>query len=197
MAIREKDEQEEGTEKPAEGVSGRNKKKIIIFATAGVLLLVLGIGLPLMLMGGSDGDEAAHEQEVIPEVVYKRAKLDTFIVNLSDPKRFLKTTLLLEYDPNLLPTEGGAGGGSGHGGGGSGGHGAPADPTALPAEMKEKEALVRDAVIQVLSSKRAEDLLTNQGKSSLKEELVEAINTALDFPEPSVVAVYFTEFIIQ
>lgn len=196
MATKDKEEQEEGAEKPAEGASGKNKKKIIIFAVAGVLLLVLGIGLPLMLMGGKSDGEATQEQEVIPEVVYKRAKLDTFIVNLSDPKRFLKATLLLEYDPNLLPTEGGEGGGAGHGGGGSEGA-AKVDPTALPPQMKEKEALVRDAVIQVLSSKRAEDLLTNQGKSSLKEELVEAINTALDFPEPAVVAVYFTEFIIQ
>ena len=67
----------------------------------------------------------------------------------------------------------------------------------MPAPIKEKEALVRDAVIQVLSSKRADDLLTNTGKTALKEELVEAINTALDFPDPPVVGVYFTEFIIQ
>jgi len=198
---KEKDEEEgkegkEGEETTAD--AGKKKKKLMIFAGAGVLLLLLGIGVPLMLMGGK-GEEGDAEMtdEAVPEVVYKRAKLDTFIVNLSNPKRFLKVTMLLEYDPTLLPTEG-AGEGGGHGGGG-GGSGGPAkvDPTALPPQMKDKEPQLRDAVIQVLSSKRAVVLLTAQGKQSLKEELIEAINTALDFPDATVVGVFFTEFIIQ
>lgn len=190
-------EAKEGTE--ATNSASKKKKKMMIFAGAGVVLLLLLVGIPLLLMGGkSDQSEDETDiEEPVPEVIYKRAKLDTFIVNLSDPKRFLKTTLLIEYDPSLLPSEeGGKGGGHAGGGGGSGGE-AKVDPTALPPQIKDKEPQVRDAIIQVLSSKRAEDLLTATGKQALKEELVEAINTALDFPDVAVVGVFFTEFIIQ
>lgn len=199
MAVKDKDTEEEGAEGTAQpdASAANKKKKLILFGGIGVVVLLLAIGIPLMFMGKSGGSEGDGAEEVVPEVIYKRAKLDTFIVNLSDAKRYLKVTMLLEYDPSLLSSEGGEGGGGGHGGGGSGGEGAAPAPDALPSQIKEKEPQVRDAVIQVLSSKRAEDLLTSTGKQSLKEELIESINTALDFPEPPIVQVYFTEFIIQ
>lgn len=191
MAKEEKPEGGEATEAPKKG-----KKKLIIFAVVGlVVVAALAVGIPMMLGGG----DAEHEEELEEEApkVYMQAKLDTFIVNLSQAKNFLKVTMLIEYDPEALHPHGedGHGGGGGYGGGGSGG--GAADPTALPPELKAKEPQIRDAVIRVLSSKKAEDVLTPEGKESLKEELVEALNEAVAFDEPPVTNVYFTEFIVQ
>jgi flagellar basal body-associated protein FliL len=49
----------------------------------------------------------------------------------------------------------------------------------------------------VLSSKKAEDVLTSDGKERLKEELIEGLNEAVALEEPPLTAVFFTEFIIQ
>lgn len=174
----------------------KSKKKLIIFGAIGlVVVAVLAIGVPMMLGGGEpEGGEEVDEEA--PKV-YMQAKLETFIVNLSQAKNFLKVTMLIEYDPDALHPAGeeGHGGGGGYGGGGSGGGGA--DPTALPPELKAKEPQIRDAVIRVLSSKKSEEVLTPEGKEALKEELVEALNEAVGFDEPPITNVYFTEFIVQ
>jgi flagellar FliL protein len=67
----------------------------------------------------------------------------------------------------------------------------------LPEVLADREAIIRDAIIRVLSSKSKEQVLSTEGKEILKEELVEAINDASGLDEPPVVAVYFTEFIVQ
>jgi flagellar FliL protein len=90
----------------------------------------------------------------------------------------------------------GSGGGHGYGGGAAGG-GAPPDPTALPEVMLAREPMVRDAIIRVLASKRAVEVLTIDGKERLKEEIVESVNEALQFSESTVTNVYFAEFIVQ
>jgi flagellar basal body-associated protein FliL len=56
---------------------------------------------------------------------------------------------------------------------------------------------MKDAIIRILSSKKADDLLTAEGKERLKDELLEGINEAVGLEEPPVVGVFFTEFIIQ
>ena len=49
--------------------------------------------------------------------------------------------------------------------------------------------------IQVLSSRTAADILTNEGKMALKDEIKQNINDIMG--EDKVIEVYFTEFIIQ
>ena len=63
--------------------------------------------------------------------------------------------------------------------------------------MAARETQIRDVIIRILSSKHADDLLTQDGKERLKEELLEGINEAVGLEEPAVTGVYFTEFIIQ
>lgn len=94
--------------------------------------------------------------------------LDQFIVNLTTQsgRRYLKTSINVELSqPNLT------------------------------AEMDTKRAVVRDAVISVLSSKSIEEISTEKGKEKLKEELMMRLNEFL--VDGQVVSLFFIDFVIQ
>ncbi|RMG40301.1 MAG: flagellar basal body protein FliL [Candidatus Dadabacteria bacterium] len=191
MADEEKTEQAEGEE----GAKPKSKKKLFIIIGAVVLLLVGGGVAFAFIGGGSSGEEGEDEQvEEHQEKHYETVEFDTFIVNLSANSSFLKVKLILEYDPELVMGGEGEGGGHAYGGGASGGG---EGEGGLPGVLGEKEPQIRDAVIRVLSSKTAEEVLTQEGKEALKEELIEAINEATGLDEGPVVNIYFAEFIIQ
>lgn len=187
----------EGEAAPA---AGGNKKKIIIIAAAAVVVLGGGAGAFLMKGGEKKEEQPAEVAEEVK--TYRVAQIPPLIVNLSDASSFLKVSMLIEYDPEIIAKySGGARGGGGHGGGGAGGGGegggGGAKPGELPPLLKSREPMIRDAIIKVLSAKRAEQVLSVEGKDQLKEELIEAINEASGIEEPAVVNVYFTDFIIQ
>lgn len=54
---------------------------------------------------------------------------------------------------------------------------------------------VRNAILAVLADKKSEDVLTVDGKSKLRAELLKAAQAASE--EPEVKAVYITDFIVQ
>ena len=56
-------------------------------------------------------------------------------------------------------------------------------------------AALRDAILSVLASARADQLLTADGKEQLKSDLVRVIGERV--PEMGVENVYFTEFLVQ
>ena len=185
----EKEEPKEGSEAP----KPKSKKKLIIIIVA--VLLLVGGGAGFFLMSGGE-EEIKEEVEEIK--VFKTIKLDPFIVNLSEAKSFLKVAILIEYDETLLNklTGGSAAGGSGHGGGGGGGGAAPPEG-GFPPSMIEKEARIRDRIISILSAKSPSDVLSVIGKQNLKDELIESLNEVIELPEPVIVNIYFTEFIVQ
>lgn len=201
MAEEEKKEGEGGEE----AAPPKSKKKLIIIVVAAVVLLGGGGGAFMMMSGGAkpEGEVALDEQAPAEkETVYEHAELETFIVNLSENSSFLKVRILLEYDPAILAKYDGSGGAEGaEGGGEGGGHGsggaAAADAGGLPAVLKKREPMMRDAIIRVLSTKSADDVLSGDGKERLKEELVEAINEAVGLDEGPIVGIYFLEFIVQ
>lgn len=187
----------EAKEQPKEGeapAKPKGKKKLIIILVV-VLLLAGGGGFFLLKGGGEEESAEKKEEETTEARVVKRIKLDTMIVNLSEAKSFLKVSMLLEYDPEVLAKVAAHGAGEGHGGGGSGG-GEEAEG-GFPGEMLEKEPVVKDAILRVLSSKTPAELLTVTGKQTLKDELIETINETLEYSEPVIINIYFTEFIIQ
>lgn len=191
---KEKDEAAEGAEAAAKP---KSKKKLIIIVAA--VLVLGGGGAAFALMGGSkapaEGEEHAQAEEEHKH--YATAQLDTIIVNLSENSSFLKVKMTLEYDPEIVAkAEGGAEGGGeggGHGGGGAGG----AEEGGLPHFITAKEAFIRDAIITVLSSKTPAEVLSVEGKETIKEELIEAINGAIGLEEGPIVNVYFNEFLVQ
>jgi flagellar basal body-associated protein FliL len=182
---------EEQAKEGEEAAPKKSKKKLFIFAGVGVVVLILALAVP-MLMGGEKKEVI---EEPLPE--YKLAKFDTFIVNLSEQKSFLKVTLLLEYDLTALNRVAAPKSGQGGGHGGGGGGGKTVDPTAMPPQLVEKEPILKDAVIRVLSSKRPAEVLTAEGKDQIKEELIEALNEALGYEEPVITNIFFSEYIVQ
>lgn len=193
------------TEESAEGEKPKKKSKKVIFIALGVVLLIAGAGVPMFLMGGAPEDEKAEEhaeEEHHEEKHLETADLGTLVVNLSEATSFLKAHILVEFDNVIVekqmkpPPEGeehaAEEGGGGHGGGEKAGGAAP-----LPEFMAKREIQIKDTLLRVLSSKKAEDVLTAEGKERLKEELIEGLNEAVALEEPPLTAVYFTEFIIQ
>ena len=176
---------------PAEGEAAPKGKKKLIIIIAVVAVVVIGAAA-FFLMGGKkeEGAEGQAEEHAEEHKHYEQAELPSFIVNLSETSNFLKVKLLLEFDPEVLAKAGGEAGGGGHGGEGEKGGG-------LPGLLGTREAMIQDAVIKVLSAKKAADVLTVEGKEQIKEELLEAINEASQLEEPPIVAVYFREFIVQ
>lgn len=192
-------------EEAPEGEAPKKKSKKVIFIALGVVLLVAGAGVPMFLMGGTpeEGEVAEHaEEEHHEEKHLETADLGTVVVNLSEATSFLKAHVLVEFDNVVVEKqtkkpEGEEAhaeeGGGGHGGGEKKGEGA----APLPEFMAKREIQIKDTLLRVLSSKKAEDVLTTEGKERLKEELIEGLNEAVALEEPPLTAVYFTEFIIQ
>jgi len=56
-------------------------------------------------------------------------------------------------------------------------------------------ARIRDSILSVLTVCKADSLLTSEGKTGLKKNLVNALNQSV--PELGVREVYFTEFLVQ
>jgi len=195
--------QEHEAEKPAEEKPKKSKKKMLIIGL-GVVSLVAGAGVPMLLMGGGEPEE--HE-EVVEEEHHevKRievADLGLFIVNLSENNSFLKTHIMMEYDAALLDKqtavhEEGAEGGKAEGGGASGGAKEGEGAGGAHPHITKRNNQLRDVVIRILSSKKASEVLTSDGKARLKEELVDGLNEALALEEPAVIGILFSEFIIQ
>jgi flagellar FliL protein len=140
--------------------------KIILIAILGVVVVLGGIGF---MVFKSKGQAKGAKPEKLPTA---EMQLGDFVVNLADTSqvRYLKTTIVLEV-------EGGKAGGGGHG------------------ESTGADAKIRDAVIQVLSSKTFAQLSAPDGKEKLKKDLIEAVNERLE--EGKAVEVYFNEFAMQ
>lgn len=104
------------------------------------------------------------------EEVKKIIELQPFIVNLADENeaRYLRLTVSLGI------------------GGAEGGEEKP-DQLFITR--------VRNAMLAVLSEKKSEQILTVEGKSKLRKELLKAAQAASE--EPHVEAIYITDFIVQ
>jgi hypothetical protein len=123
------------------------------------------------------------------------------IVNLSDPsgRTFIKSTIVLEFAPNdvsaylnkTVPTLDPAA---------AAGSVAPASPsqtytTTFKEELNARLPVINDIIITLLSTKKYDQIYTSEGKESLRQEIMQAVNTRL--VDYKVIQVYFTEFVVQ
>lgn len=114
--------------------------------------------------------DATGEQKVV-EVVKKEnlLPLDSFTVNLAQgegPRRYVRLDAVLKMSDS-----------------------------AKTAEFEARKPQIRDTIISILNTKRAEDLLKKEGKSFLKEEIKASINSFLI--DGSVDDIYYISFQIN
>jgi len=164
-----------------------NKVLLIIVGLVLLLVLVMGGGMFMIYtkLPSASPKPIVAEPEAAAEVVAEKAKpeeigavvsMDTFIVNLADPggNRYLRVTMDLELA------------------------GKPADKSAAKTagdELAKRMPQIRDAILMILSTKRYADISTSEGKTALREEILNAVNDIL--ASIQITRIYFKEFVIQ
>ncbi|MDP6639268.1 MAG: flagellar basal body-associated FliL family protein [SAR324 cluster bacterium] len=158
-----------------EGGGGGGKKKLIIIIVAVVLLLVIAIVAVLLLTGGEEEEEEIVEvtEEGEPLAAPIFLPLDSYIVNLKDGRRYLKTTIQLMLSEEM----------------------ASAYLTARIVEIK-------DIVLSELQDLSVEDIKQAESREALRQRLISAISQIFPSkpewvdPEP-IKKVLFEEFVLQ
>ena len=178
------------------GKKKKGKGKLLVILVA-VLVLALGGGGAAYFFMGRDaakgknakvkkadhGEEAAHgdeEEADAEEEGHEPAvvALPTFTVNLADKDatRYLRTTvsLLIKDAEKAASLSGG------------GEHKAAGEPVRI--------AMARSAILELLTTKTAEELMSAEGKTALKKEIAERASKAFRF---KVNDVLLSEFVVQ
>ncbi len=159
--------------------------------------------------GDSHGSDS-HSSEDGPTIVriYEPGEgymvdTGTKVVNLADPggRRFLRATVVIELPPLEdmdLPTATGTTEKPAAAGGG----GEEAGPSeeelrleAFNALMQKRLPIINDVINTLLTSKTFEEIYTVEGKEALRAEIRTELNRRI--PDLGVIAVYFTEFVVQ
>lgn len=168
---KEKLEEEENLEEEDE-IGGQKKfplKLVIIFVA---FLLLAGGGFFVwksgMIGGKSPEAVAAKEEDAGKPDMGPIFNLQTFIVNLADPrgKKYLKVKIDLELDNE-----------------------------DVKEEIDKRISQFRDTVLTLLSSKQLEDINGLEGKLQLRAEIISMLNQYLN--TGTIANLYFTEFIVQ
>ena len=156
--------------------------KILMILMAVIVVFMLGLGGGLFMMWNklsametqvqrtAGDDEQADKDTTVPveDLLGPIFPLDTFIVNLADKggKRYLRITIVLELDSE-----------------------------ELESEIKKRLPQVRDSILTVLPTKRFEDISSAKGKTMLRDQMLERINSFL--ARGQLTNIYFKEFVVQ
>ena len=164
----ETSQQSEVVEIPKSG--GGGLKWVVIAVVLVALLGGGGAGVWLLFLRGAAEPELVTSKEGQQRVSRARpiVSLETFIVNLADPKgkRYLKLKLDVE-----LSTK------------------------ASEKELRERMPQIRDQIIMALSSKTYQQIRGVPGKNVLRDELIARTNAILKTGKVN--KVYFTDFVVQ
>lgn len=154
----------------AETPEPKKSKKMLFIIVGAVLVLAIGGAAAFMLMRGR---EDAHDEQASAESktpVF--VVIDPFVVNLQeeDGVQYLQAALTLQV------------------------------PDAATAEtIKTFMPQVRSRLLMALSSKKASELLTSEGKRNLTDEIIDQLGEpfANGSKGPAVTDVFYTSFVIQ
>jgi flagellar FliL protein len=150
----------------------KSRRTLWLIIVAAVVLMSAGGFLVKNYLKPTDPVQPVVENKnSITDRVKSTMDLDSFLVNLADEEstRFVKVTFRLGLNESNLGEE------------------LKGNPVVLSA--------TRDTIISLLSTKKAEELLSIEGKKRLREEIRERVNPIL--PEGEVVEVFIMEFVIQ
>jgi flagellar FliL protein len=152
--------------------------KILVLLIGVMMMLMLGLGGGLFMMWNklsalnaqsvADAGEQPDEVVSLEQSLGPIFSLDTFIVNLADKggTRYLRVTMDLELGNSDLEDE-----------------------------LYKRLPQVRDSLLMILPNKRFEDISTVQGKTALRDEMLEALNGYLG--QGKITNIYFKEFVVQ
>ena len=152
--------------------------KILVLLIGVMMMLMLGLGGGLFMMWNqlsalnaqsvADAGEQTDEVVSLEQPLGPIFSLDTFIVNLADKggTRYLRVTMDLELGNSDLEDE-----------------------------LYKRLPQVRDSLLMILPNKRFEDISTVQGKTALRDEMLEALNGYLG--QGKITNIYFKEFVVQ
>jgi flagellar FliL protein len=186
-------EEEKKPEEAAPAADGGSKKALIKWAIVGVILLLfigIEVGIAVFfvekLKEPTGEEDAAKMQEAAEQEAALKAQTEMgttleapieVLVNISgEDGRFLKCGVQLEYDPS---------------------------DTQLGSELEMRKARMKDVILDIMSSHPMSDLMTNDGKKAIREQIVAEINAIL--PERGsdgkklgkIKRSYFDSFMIQ
>lgn len=164
---RDEEENDENTEQQPEK-KGSKLKLIIIIAV--VVVLLAGGGAAAYFFFFKEKAEIGEKKpaaQMKPQVSVFWP-MDSFIVNLmdNDGERYLKVTMQLELSDKIMVEE-----------------------------VKTLSPKLRDAILDLLTSKNYKEMIDPQGKQRLRDEIAMRMN--MNLKTGKVLKVYFTEFVIQ
>ncbi len=169
-----------------------SKKLLVIIIVAVVVLIIVAIIAIAMILLNKDEEAPVkniQQQEQPAQLQMQRAPqsnqmlsednrklsqigvlfpLDTFTVNLKSDsgRRYLKATLSLELEGK-----------------------------ELAMELNDKNAVIRDRIIRILSSKTVEEISSPKGKLKVTSQIMDTLNMMV--VDGKINGVYFTEFVVQ
>jgi len=176
------EEQQEAAAAPAPAKSGKSK---LIFIIAGVVVLVLAVGMPVLYMSmksASPEDElssaAGQEDAGMAEGSLDEDELDegedalggifpmeSFVVNLRGGG-YIRLQIQVEFIER-----------------------------DIPKRFYVRLVPIRDAIIRLLANRSAEDLAEEKGRDALRKDIKNVIEEILK--KADVKNVYFTQFVVQ
>ena len=179
-------ESKEAEKAPQAKPKGPSKKLLLVAVAATLVVVLLGIAFVTVFL-------LTHRSvPKVPKVIDHAehslmVPMREYVVNLLDygGRRYLKVSLELEFEPEggKLPKAK------------KGGHGGESTGPEIPEEIKKKETILRNYIINVLSSSSFNDIKTIEGKNLLQKAIILKCNMVLK--SGKVLNVYFNDFIIQ
>ena len=187
MAINDDDLELDSETEEETGSTPSKMKKIIIFATAGILVVGLAVGATLYFTGVIGGDAATEvsegaasedvaeeekgEAEATTDTVYHKFK-PAFVVNFEDKGKLRFLQIDLSVATKL--------------------------PSVIDA-LENHEPVIRNNLVLLYSSQKADELNSVEGKELLRKQTREAIQKIMmdNIGNPGIDEVFFTGFVVQ
>lgn len=184
----EKTTVEVGETTTTEAVSGKGPNKLIVFGGLGLGVVVIGVALALfvikpMMSGSDDGAEAANTTE----------KVQSHAEKPKSEKRDShgEATSMIYAVKDIVVNPAGTGGTRFL----SVSFGFELGSTELVSEFTERDPLVRDALITILSSKTVAQLTDPKQKEITRYQVKKRLEKLMDTDDIN--GVYYTDFVLQ
>lgn len=130
-----------------------------------IVVLVLGTGAAGYYMASKNAASSSQANTTAKEYLFNTGEITANLTNNSG-RSYIKINIYLGYDSKKLGTE-----------------------------LTDKTTQIQDAMIDILRSKKASDISSEQGVEKMKSEIITRTNSVLTTGK--ITKVYFSEMLIQ